>query len=63
MSKAEWFPRQLTVSMPGVGLTALTAALSSLPGRMIKRKKKTRAWTLAPEDRAPSWNCHLLAVT
>lgn len=42
-SKAEWFPRQLTVSMPGVGLTALTAALSSLSGRMIKRKKKNKS--------------------
>ena len=46
---------------PGVGLAALTA-MSSLSGRMIKRKKK-RAWTLAPEHWAPSWNGHLLAVT
>ena len=72
MSKAEWFPRQLTVSMPGVGLTALTAALSSLSGRMIKRKKKQEPghWHLKTRlhhGTVTCWlwlreNCHLISL-
>lgn len=63
MRQAEWFPRQLTVSMPGGGPRSPDCS-RVLPFRENdKKKKKTRAWTLAPEDWAPSWNCDLLAVT
>lgn len=63
VGKHPW-DRQLTVSMPGGGPRSPDWG-PVLPFRENdkKKKKKTRAWTLAPEDWAPSWNCHLLSVT
>lgn len=61
MRQAEWFPGQLTVSMPGGGPRSPDCHV--LPFRENDKKKKKRAWTLAPEHWAPSWNGHLLAVT